>query len=190
MKDNKKDKEKFSYFDFIKKTRTILISGPIDSKIAKKTIDSLLFLSELDPKSEIKILINSPGGEVHSGFAIYDMAKFVSSPITTIVTGLAASMGSIISLCADEKRRFATPHSQIMIHQPLLGGYVAPATDLEIQTAEILKTKELIASLYAKATKKKPAQILKDIDRDSWFDAKAALKYGLIDKIVVTLKDL
>lgn len=165
-------------------TRTIIISDSVDSKLADKVIQQILLLEKLDPEAEIKILINSPGGEVHSGFAIYDMLKFVSCPITTVVIGLAASMGSILSLCGDDGRRFILPNAKVMIHQPLLQGAEGQTTDLEIHSRQILKTRRLIAGMYAEKTGKPIEQILEDVERDYWMNASEAVDYGLIDKII------
>ena len=171
-------------------TRTIVISDSVDSKLADKIVRQLLIMEQMDPKAEIKIMINSPGGEIYSGFAIYDMAKFISCPITTIVMGLAASMGSVLSLVGDDGRRFALPNARILIHQPLLMGAEGAATDLEIQSRQIIKTRKMLADLYAKKTGKTSAQILKDLDRDNWMTAEEALKYGLIDKIIAKRSEL
>ena len=165
-------------------TRTIIISDSVDSKLADKVIQQILLLEKLDPKSEIKILINSPGGEVHSGFAIFDMLKFVSCPVTSVVIGLAASMGSILSLVGDDGRRFILPNAKVMIHQPLLQGAEGQTTDLEIHSRQILKTRQLIAEMYAQKAGKDVKQILEDMDRDYWMDASEAVAYGLIDKII------
>ncbi len=171
-------------------TRTIIISSSVDSKLADKIVKQLLIMEQMDPKAEIKIMINSPGGEIYSGFAIFDTAKFISCPITTIVMGLAASMGSVLSLVGDEGRRFALPNARILIHQPLLMGAEGAATDLEIQSRQIIKTRKLLADLYAQKTGKTSAQILKDLDRDNWMTAEEALKYGLIDKIITNRSEL
>ncbi len=171
-------------------TRTIIISSSVDSKLADRIIKNLLILEKKDPDKEIKVLINSPGGELYSGFAIYDMMKMISCPISTIVMGMAASMGSILSLCGDDGKRFALPNSMIMIHQPILTGAEGQTTDLEIHSKQILKSRKKIAEMYAKVTGKTTTQILKDIDRDHWLTAEEAVKYGLIDKIVQSRSDL
>jgi len=171
-------------------TRSILISGSVDSKLADKVVKQLLVLEQTDPEAEIKVWINSPGGEIYSGFAVFDMARFVRCPITTIVIGLAASMGSVLSLVADPGRRLALPNSRIMIHQPLLTGAEGQTTDLEIHSKQILKTRKLLAELYAEKTGKTAGQILRDMDRDYWLSAKEALKYGLIDQIIRHRSDM
>ena len=172
------------------KTRTIIISGTINQKTSDKAIQQIILLEMDSPEEEIKVLINSPGGEVTSGFAIYDILTFVSCPITTIVTGLAASMASIISLAGDENRKFALPNSELMIHQPLLSGMTGQVTDLEIQAKGIQKTKEKIAAIYQAKTGKTIKQILKDIDRNFWLDADQAVEYGLIDKVISSRKEV
>ncbi len=136
-------------------------------------------------------MINSPGGAVDCGFAIWDQIKMISSPVTTLVTGLAASMGSVLSLCAAPKRRFATPHARFMIHQPRLSGAIqGQATDLEIQAKEILKTRALLIQIYMNATGKDEETINQAIDRDMWLTAEEALTFGLLDGIISSYKDL
>lgn len=171
-------------------TRTIVISGSIDSKLADRSVRQLLIMEQMDPEREIKFMINSPGGEIYSGFAIFDMARYVACPITTIVMGLAASMGSVLALVADESRRLALPHARFMIHQPLLTGAEGQITDLEIQSRQILKTRKELAELYAGKTGKTPTQILKDMDRDHWMTADEAVTYGLIDRVIRDKSDL
>ena len=166
-------------------TRTIVISSSVDSKLADKVIKQTLLLEKLAPKKEIIVIINSPGGEVYSGFAIFDIMKFVECPICTIVTGLAASMGSILSLVGDDGRKFAFPNSKIMIHQPLLQRAEGQTTDLEIHSRQIMKLRQETAELYAATTGKDVKKILKDMDRDNWMTAEESLKYGLIDIIII-----
>lgn len=171
-------------------TRTIVISDGVDSKLADKIIKQILILEAMDPEKEIKLFINSPGGEVHSGFAIFDMLKLVSCPITTVVMGLAASMGSVLSLVGDDGKRYALPNAKIMIHQPLLTGAQGSSTDLEIHSTQILGTRKRIADMYAEVTGKTSKQVLKDLERDNWMTAEEALTYGLIDKIVASRAEL
>ncbi len=171
-------------------TRTIVISDSIDSKTAEKIIKQMLLLEQMKADAEIVILLNSPGGEINSGFAIYDMLAFISCPIATIVVGLAASMGSILSLAGDDGRRFALPNAKIMIHQPLIMGAEGQTTDLEIQSAQIIKSRKLIAEMYAEKAGKSANQVLKDMDRDHWLTAEEAVDYGLIDRIIAKRSDL
>ena len=126
-----------------------------------------------------------------SGFAIWDQIKMITSPVTTLITGLAASMGSVLSLSAAPGRRFATPNSRIMIHQPSINGVIrGQATDLDIQAKEIIKTRSALVNLYVNATGKDVKTIEKAIDRDSWMSAEEALEFGLLDKVVSSYEDL
>ncbi len=172
------------------KSRTIIISDQVDKDLAKKVLNQLLLLEQEDVKKEITVFINCPGGEVFSGFAIYDALQFIQCPVTTIVAGFAASMGSILSLAASKNRRFALPRSKIMIHQPLLTGYQGRATDLEIQANEILKTRDFIIDIYCQATGKTYEEIKIAIDRDNWFTAQEALAFGLIDRVISSRKEM
>lgn len=149
------------------------------------------YLELIDPGKPILIVINSPGGSVDSGFAIWDQVKMITSPVTTLVTGLAASMGSILSLCASPKRRFATTNARIMIHQPMIGGVIkGQATDLEIQAKEILKTRAALVDIYVEATGKTKEVIDLAIDRDTWMSAEEALSFGLLDKVITSFEAL
>lgn len=172
------------------KSRTIIISDQVDKDLAKKVLNQLLLLEQEDVQKEITVFINCPGGEVFSGFAIYDALQFIQCPVTTIVAGFAASMGSILSLAASKNRRFALPRSKIMIHQPLLTGYQGRATDLEIQANEILKTRDFIIDIYCQATGKTYEEIKIAIDRDNWFTAQEALAFGLIDRVISSRKEM
>lgn len=171
--------------------RRILISDAIDQDSANEAIKKLWYLELKEPGKPILLVINSPGGSVDSGFAIWDQVKLLKSPVTTLVTGLAASMGSVLSLCAAPGKRFATPQSRIMIHQPLLSGVIkGQATDLEIQAKEMLKTRSLLVNLYAEATGKSKEEIEKAIDRDTWYSAEEAKEFGLLDKIVNSFDEI
>ncbi|MDE3045266.1 MAG: ATP-dependent Clp protease proteolytic subunit [Verrucomicrobiota bacterium] len=171
--------------------RRVFLSDAVDSDSARDIIRKLWYLEHLAPGKPILFIINSPGGSVDSGFAIWDQIKMLSSPVFTLVTGLAASMGSLLSLVADKGRRFATPNSRIMIHQPLIGGVIrGQATDLDIQAKEMLKTRSVIVSIYSDSTGKDSKIIEKAIDRDNWMTAEEALEFGLLDKIVTSMKDV
>ncbi len=172
------------------KSRSVVISQQVDSKLSEKVLSQIVLLEQEGGELPITVFINSPGGEIFSGFAIFDMLKFVSCPVTTIVTGFAASMGSVLSLAADKGRRFAMPQSKIMIHQPLLMGYQGRASECEIQAREILKTRDHLVSLYSDQTGKSHDDIKKALDRDNWFTAKEALDYGLLDKVVHSRSEL
>ena len=171
--------------------RRIFLSDGVDSDTAKDIIRKLWYLDHVAPGKPILFVINSPGGSVDSGFAIWDQIKMLSSPVITLVTGLAASMGSLLSLSSGKGKRFATPNSRIMIHQPLIGGVIrGQATDLDIQAKEMLKTRSMIVDIYADATGKDVKAIEKAIDRDNWMTAEEALHFGLLDKIITSMKDL
>ncbi|HSW87514.1 MAG TPA: ATP-dependent Clp protease proteolytic subunit [Rhabdochlamydiaceae bacterium] len=173
------------------KARRLFFSDPVDGQSAKDAIRKLWYLELSNPGKPILFVINSPGGAIDSGFAIWDQVKMISSPVTTLITGLAASMGSILSLCAAPGRRFATPHSRIMIHQPAIHGVVkGQATDLEIQAKEIIKTRKTIVNIYVEATGKDSKIIEKAIDRDTWMSPKEALEFGLLDRIVSSYKEI
>lgn len=172
-------------------SRRIFLSDAVDNNTAAEIIRKLWYLEISNPGKPILFVINSPGGSVDSGFAIWDQVKMITSPVTTVVTGLAASMGSILSLCASPKQRFATPNSRIMIHQPMIGGVIqGQATDLEIQAKEMLKTRTALVSLYVAATGKSTEVIEKAIDRDTWLSPEEALEFGLLDGIVDSFKKL
>lgn len=171
--------------------RRIFLSDAVDNDTAEEIIRKIWYLELTAPGKPILFVINSPGGSVDSGFAIWDQIKMISSPVTTLVTGLAASMGSILSLCASPKRRFATPNARIMIHQPMVGGVIqGQATDLEIQAREMLKTRSRLVQLYVDATGKDEKSIERAIDRDTWMSADEAMEFGLLDGVVGSFKEL
>ena len=172
-------------------SRRIMIGRAFDGDLAEEVIKQLWYLELTGPGKPILLVINSPGGSVDSGFAIWDQIQLISSPVTTLITGLAASMGSVLSLAAAPNRRFATPMSRFMIHQPsIMGTIQGQATDLEIHAREILKTKEQLINIYTKATGKSREVIEKAIDRDTWMSAQEALEFGHIDKIITSFKEL
>lgn len=169
--------------------RRIFLSDAVDEATAKCVIRKLWYLELTSPGKPITFIINSPGGSVDSGFAIWDQIKMITSPVLTLVTGLAASMGSILSLAG--ARRYATPNARIMIHQPRLGGSIqGQATDLDIQAKEMLKTKKKIIETYVAKTGKDYKVIERAIDRDTWMSAEEALEYNLLDEIVSSYKDI
>ena len=162
--------------------RIIFLGTEIDDTVANVIIAQLLYLSSQDPESPITMYLNAPGGSVYDGLAIYDTMQYISNEVQTVCTGLAASMGSVL-LCAGEKgKRFALPHSRIMIHQPL-GGAHGQASDIEITAKEILKLKGELYQIIADHSGKTLKQIEKDADRDHWLTAKEAVEYGMIDDI-------
>lgn len=171
--------------------RRIFLSSSVDENSARDIIRKLWYLEYKDPGKPILFVINSPGGSVDSGFAIWDQIKLISSPITTLITGLAASMGSVLSLAAPPGRRFATENSRIMIHQPAIHGVIrGQATDLEIQAKEIIKTRNAIVQIYTEATGQDIKVIEKALDRDTWMSPIEAQKFRLIDGIITSYAKL
>ena len=171
--------------------RRIFLSGGVDSDSAKDIIRKLWYLEHVAPGKPILFIINSPGGSVDSGMAIWDQIKMITSPVITLVTGLAASMGSLLSLSAKKGKRLATPYARIMIHQPLIGGVIrGQATDLDIQAKEMLKTRDILVDIYAEATGKDAKVINKAIDRDNWMTVQEAKKFGLLDHIVSSMDEV
>ena len=162
--------------------RSVFLWGQVDDKSAKHVIDRLMYLDMIN-NEEIKLYINSPGGYVTSGFAMYDTIKALKSPVSTICTGLAASMGSILLSVGEKGRRFIQPHAKVMIHQPS-GGARGQASNIEIQATEILKTKELSAQILADNCGQEFDKVLKDFNRDYWMDAQESVDYGIVDGIL------
>jgi len=168
--------------------RKIFLWGPVTDESAKDLTEKLLFLEVTDPGKEIYFYINSPGGSVTAGMAVYDTMKLISSPITVIVTGMAASMGSILLSGAPKGRRLLFPHSRVLIHQPLISGrMVGPATDINIQAKEMEKLRAELNQILADASGQPIERINQDTDRDFYLNAKEAIAYGLADRIVEKL---
>jgi len=163
--------------------RVVFLWGPVTDDSAKYVIDRLFYLDSNKPGEEINFYINSPGGYVTSGMAIYDTMHMLSSPVNTICMGLAASMGSILLSGGQKGKRKIFKHGRVMIHQPSLGGFQGTASDIEIQTNEILKTKELSARILAENCGVSFEQVMKDFNRDYWMNAQEALDYGIVDSI-------
>ena len=163
--------------------RKIFLWGGVDDDSAKHIIDRLFYLDAVDSKNDINLYINSPGGYVTSGFAIYDAMRTIKAPVSTICMGLAASMGSILLSAGEKGKRFIYPHAKVMIHQPS-GGARGQSTDIEIQAKEIIKTKELGAQILAENCGQSVDKIMDDFNRDYWMDADESKEYGIIDKII------
>ena len=177
----------YDIYSRLLKERIIFLTGPIDDNIASLVCAQLLFLESENPKKEISFYINSPGGIVWSGLAIYDTMQYISPDIMTICIGQAASAGSLLLTAGSKDMRFSLPNSRIMVHQPS-GGYQGQVTDIEIQTNEIKKTKRRLNQIYSKHTGKKIEEIEKIMERDKYFSPEEAIKFGLIDKIVESRK--
>ena len=173
----------YDIYSRLLKERIVFLGTPIDDGVANSVIAQLLYLESEDPKKDIKLYINSPGGAVSAGLAIYDTMQYVKPDIVTICVGLAASMGSLLLTAGAKGKRFALPNSKIMIHQ-VMGGAQGQASDIKIQAEEILRVKDQLNKILAKHTGHPVEKVEKDSDRDYYMTAEEALKYGLIDKII------
>ncbi len=173
----------YDLYSRLLKDRIIFVSGPIDDDLANIVVAQLLFLEKENPKEDIQMFINSPGGHISSGMAILDTMNYINCDISTIAVGMAASMASILLTSGTKGKRFALPNSKILIHQPL-GGAEGQASDIEIQAEEIIRLKKSLNQILANSTGQKISQIEKDADRDKYFTAKEAREYGLIDKVI------
>ncbi len=173
----------FDIYSRLLKERVIFLSGPINDQISNLVVAQLLFLESENPKKDINIYINSPGGVISSGLAIYDTMQFVSPSISTLCIGQAASMGALLLAGGEKGKRFALPNSRIMIHQPL-GGFQGQASDIEIHAQEILLMKKKVNEILSTHTGKNLKTVEKDTDRDNFLNAKEAKKYGIIDDIL------
>lgn len=177
----------YDIYSRLLKERIVFLGGPIDDAVANSVIAQFLFLDHEDSKKDILFYINSPGGSVHAGLAIYDTMQHVKSPVSTICVGIAASMASILLSAGSKGKRFVLPNSEVMIHQPL-GGVEGQAADIEISAKHILRIKERINQILAKHTGQKYEKIDNDVDRDFWLTAEEAKKYGIADEIIKTKK--
>jgi len=177
----------YDIYSRLLKERIIFLTGAIDDNLASLVCAQLLFLESENPKKEISFYINSPGGIVWSGLAIYDTMQYISSKIMTICIGQAASAGSLLLTAGEKGMRFSLPNSRIMVHQPS-GVYQGQVTDIQIQTNEIIKTKKRLNEIYAKHTAKKLDEIAEIMERDKYFSPNEAIKFGLIDKVVENRK--
>ena len=166
--------------------RKVFLWGPVDDKSSKEITDRLLYLEAINPGAEITFYINSPGGVVTSGMVIYDTMQMISSPVSTVCMGMAASMGSILLSGGTKGKRFIFPHGEVMIHQPSGGGRGTSA-DLEIMAVQMQKTKEMGAQLLADNCGQTFEKVMKDFDRDYWMDAKESIEYGIVDHLLEKL---
>ncbi len=173
----------YDIYSLLLKERIIFLGTPIDDQVANVIVAQLLFLNHEDPEREIRMYINSPGGQIYAGLAIYDTMQIVSNPISTVAVGVTASFGTVLLTAGAKGRRYALPHATIHMHQPL-GGAQGQATDIEIQAKQILRLKELITGVMAKHTGQPVEVIERDSDRDFYVDAKGAVEYGLVDQVL------
>ena len=173
----------YDIYSRLLKDRIIFLGTPIDSQVANTIVAQMLFLEAQNPNQEIKLYINSPGGDVYAGLAIYDTMQYVKSSVATIVVGMAASMGAFLLAAGEPGQRYALPHARVMIHQPW-GGAQGQATDIAIQAEQILKSKKLLNELLAKHTGQPVEKVEADSDRDFWMTADEARDYGLVDRVI------
>lgn len=179
----------YDIYSRLLKDRIIIIGSPIDDYVASLVIAQMLFLSSEDPNKDINLYINSPGGSVSAGLAIYDTMQFVKPDITTICMGMGASMAQIL-LCAGAKgKRFALPHARILMHQPS-GGTQGQSADIEIYTREMMRTRDTLYEIISNHTGKSIEEIKKDADRDNYMTSQQALEYGIIDRIMERSPDI
>ena len=173
----------YDIFSRLLMDRIIFLGTPIDDQVANVIVAQLLFLNHEDPDKEIQMYINSPGGQVYAGFAIYDTMKMITNPISTVAVGVTASFGTVLLTAGTKGRRYALPHATIHMHQPL-GGAQGQATDIEIAAKQILRQKASLNEILARHTGQPLEVIERDTDRDFYLDAKGAVEYGLVDQML------
>lgn len=179
------------FAEYLIDKRRVFLCEAVDDKIVSQLIKQFWFLESKDSKKPIYFFINSPGGSVTAGMALYDVIQMLKVPVYTIVTGLAASMGSVLSLVAPKGKRFATRNARLMIHQPLVSGVIqGQATDIEIHAQEIIKVRERLIEIYVEATGRKAEEIGVAIDRDKWLSADEAVEFGLVDQLISSFDQL
>jgi ATP-dependent Clp protease protease subunit len=173
----------YDIYSRLLKDRIVFLGSPIDDHVANLVVSQLLFLDAEDPEKDIHLYINSPGGSITAGMAIYDTMQFIKADVSTICIGLAASMGSFLLAAGAKGKRYALPNSEVMIHQPL-GGVRGQATDIKIHADWILRTREKVNRILAERTGQPLEKIERDTDRDFFMGAQEAVEYGLIDKVI------
>ena len=175
----------YDIYSLLLKERIIFLGTPIDDQVANLIVAQLLFLNHEDPEREINMYINSPGGVIYAGLAIYDTMQMISNPISTVAVGVTASFGTVLLAAGTKGRRYALPNATIHMHQPL-GGAQGQATDIEIQAKQILRLKALLLGILAKHTGQPLEVVERDSDRDYYLEAKGAVDYGLVDQVLET----
>ena len=183
VEQNNRGERSYDIYSRLLKDRIVFLTGPITDEVANVVIAQLLFLESENPDKDIHLYINSPGGSVTAGMAIYDTIQYIKPDVSTICVGLAASMASILLMAGKKGKRYALPHSEVMIHQPL-GGYEGQASDIAIHAKNILRIREEMYDVIVKHTGKTKETVAADTDRDNFLTAKEALAYGIIDQVV------
>lgn len=184
---NGRGERAYDLYSRLLEERIIFVTGPIETQMANLIVGQLLFLEHKAPNKDIQLYINSPGGEVTAGLAIYDTMKYIKSDVSTICVGMAASMGAVLLASGTKGKRFALPNADIMIHQPS-GGAQGMASDIEITAKKIIETKKRLNKILADATGQSLKVIERDTDRDRWLNAEEAMKYGLVDQVITSMK--
>ncbi len=186
LEKTKNGERAYDIYSRLLEDRIIFVGEQVHSAMVNTIVAQMLYLEKKDPEKDIIMYINTPGGEVYSGLAIYDTMQILKCDVQTICTGLAASMGSLLLAGGTKGKRFALPHSRIMIHQPLIsgGGISGQATDIQIEAEEMLKVKKMLTEIIAKHSGKGYDEALADMERNKWMSPEDALNYGLIDKII------
>ena len=178
----------YDIYSRLLKDRIIFIGGPITDDVTNVVVAQMLFLTNEDPKAEISMYVNSPGGSITAGLGVIDTMRYVPCPVATHIIGQAASMGSLVACSGTKGKRYALPHAKNLLHQPLLAGVLeGQATDLEIEAREMLRLREVIYKIYHETTGKPVKTITRDCERNKWMDAEEMLEYGLVDKILQKL---
>lgn len=177
----------YDIYSRLLKERIIFLGGPIDDHVANSVIAQLLLLDHEDPKKDIKLYLNTPGGSVTSGLAIYDTMQHVKAPVSTICVGIAASMGAVLLAAGQKGKRYILPNAEVMLHQ-IMGGVEGQAVEIEITARHILKLKDRLNQILVKHTGQKMDKIERDTDRDYWLTAQEAKEYGLVDEVLKTKK--
>jgi len=187
---NDQDRPTRHLMDKLLDQRIVLLSEPVMEDSAERLMAQFLYLDGQDPKKPIHFYINTPGGSVSDGFAVFDTVRLLRAPVVTVCTGMSASMGTILMLAPRKKKnRVCTPNTRIMMHQPS-GGYQGSASDIEIGAKEILKLRDRLVGIYVEETGRDAEQVKRDIHRDFWMTAQEAVEYGLVDRIVNNLSEL
>ncbi|MDX2131771.1 MAG: ATP-dependent Clp protease proteolytic subunit [Planctomycetota bacterium] len=183
-----KGERAYDIYSRLLKDRIVFLGGPVNDDIANLIVAQMLFLANEDPKNDIHLYVNSPGGSVSAGLSIIDTMKFVQCDVSTYIIGQAASMGSIIAACGTKGKRYTLPNARNLMHQPLLGGVMeGQATDIEIEAREMLRIRDRLYRIYADASGQPLDRIALDCDRNKWLDEREMLDYGLVDKILTRM---
>jgi ATP-dependent Clp protease protease subunit len=181
----------YDIFSRLLKDRIVFVGGAIDDDVANLVIAQMLFLANEDPKADVHLYINSPGGSVSAGMAMIDTMNYVQPDVSTYIIGQAASMGSLLACSGTRGKRYALPNSRNLLHQPLLSGTMeGQATDIEIEAREMLRIRERLYQIYAERTGQPLERIERDCDRNKWMDEKEMLEYGLIDRILTRMPQM